>query len=478
MMSALVGFLATAFYFVLVLGILVFIHEFGHFLAAKAFGVRVEVFSLGFGRRVVGFKRGETDYRLAAIPLGGYVKMSGEFGAEDDKAPDPKFFTSKPRWQRLIVMLAGPAMNVVLALVLWTGLFMHGTEVPDLPDGPPVVERTEAGSPAEKAGLQPGDVIVELAGKKIDSIDDYETELIFHPGKEVVYGLRRGGKGVEARVAVAAHPRFGTGWDGVRPRIPIIVGDVVPGAPAEKAGLAKGDRILEVDGRAPAGIESVSKLINAGGATVAMTVERGGKTLTFDVAPQQKGASRMIGISVGAARRLVRYSFGQAALQSGEYAWKQAGFLFRTIGALLKRDVGLSVMSGPIEIARASREQAQAGFVAFVAWIAFISLQLGIFNLVPLPVLDGGHVAILAIEGAVRRDLPLVVKERILQIGLVLLLALAAVVIFQDIGKIFGRREPPPAAAAEAPAKPAAPSAPAAPAKPTPTPTPSPQPAK
>ncbi len=446
---------------IVVIGILVFIHESGHFLAAKYFGVKVEVFSLGFGRRLFGFRRGETDYRVAAIPLGGYVKMLGQADTPDQEAAasetalDPRSYLAKPRWQRLIILFAGPAMNIALALVLWWGLFMVGTETLDVPEGPPQVEAFEAGSPAETGGLAPGDRIVAIAGEPIKSVEDYEKIVLFRPGQTLSYRIERGPETLTRDVTLATHPVYGVGVDGVRVRIPILVQSVLPGGPADTAGFRAGDRILEVNGRIPGGQSAVASLVEEfQGKPVQVSVLRDGGKVVLEVVPQvADGGRARIGVMLTYPRKTVRFGPLRAAEEALKQARDNAGVLFQTLSKLVTGAIGPQVMSGPLEIARIAKEQAEQGLKPFLGLLAFISIQLGIFNLLPIPVLDGGHILTLLVESVMRRDLSVRLKERVLQVGFVFLIVFAMGVIGLDLLKAY-RRLPDSPPTVEAPAKP------------------------
>ncbi len=459
-------FLEYVLSLLVVLGVLIFIHELGHFLAGKFFDVRIEVFSLGFGPRLFGFRWGETDYRVSAVPLGGYVKMTGEFDEEgNEEGRDPRWLTSKPRWQRVVIYLAGPAMNVALAMGIWWGLYMHGAEVLDVPQGPPVVEAVAEGSPAEAAGLAPGDRIVAIDGTPIEEIGDYEKVLeqeMLSPGKTFRYEVERDGKRLTIPVTVAAHPIYGIGWDGVRIRLPIMVKQVMEGSAAARAGLRPGDRILRVDGQPPLALTDVSRLLRGkAGKEVTLDIERDGRELQVVAVPEPTGdGGGRLGVMLTYPTKFVRYGPVGALRESAKQAWQNAGLLFRTLSALVRRQVGVGVMSGPLEIAKISRDQAALGIVPFLQLLAVISIQLGIVNLFPIPVLDGGQILILLVEMAKGGPLPPAVKERVLMVGLAIVILLGVLVVAVDIRKAIVRyrnahAQDPAPAAQEAPPEPA-----------------------
>ena len=259
------GFLTTTLAFVVVLGIIIFVHEFGHLITAKAFGMRVFVFSFGFGKRLLGFKWGETDCRVSAIPLGGYVKLEGEPGdhlSEDTAAlGDGKDFLSRPRWQRFLVYLAGPAMNALLTITVLSGFYMVGFAVEGSRYDRPIVGAVEAGSPAEKAGLVPGDEIVSIDGKPVPSWEEAQYHIILRPETSLALRVRRGGDERDVPVRSEATAAEKIGSIGVHPLV--RVGQVLPGQPAEAAGLRTDDAILSIDGKPLRSFAEIPPIVGA-----------------------------------------------------------------------------------------------------------------------------------------------------------------------------------------------------------------------
>src|SRR2546430_640834 len=311
------------FAFILVLGILIFAHESGHFFVAKLFRVRVLVFSFGFGQRLFGFKKGDTDYRVSLIPLGGYVRMAGDM-PEENQPSDPAEFLSKPKWQRFLILLAGPLMNLVLAIGFLAAIDMAGTESLIIK---PVIGEVSAGKPAARAGLQVGDRIVAIGGDPIDTFDDLRMAISMHAGTP-----------------------------------------------------------LRVD------------------------YLRNGQTHTTTLTPERENSD-----------------FGPVG-RAGVRPWIDA-----VVRRIFQGEGSVKELSGPISIARISGEMLRQGWIAVVALMSMISLQLGIMNLLPIPVLDGGHIMVLLIEGAARRDLSIRVKERIQQVGFAVLATLMIVVLYNDV---------------------------------------------
>ncbi|MGH9456159.1 MAG: RIP metalloprotease RseP [Thermoanaerobaculia bacterium] len=416
--------------FVLVLGFLIFAHEAGHFVVAKLFRVRVLVFSFGFGKRLFGFTRGATDYRVSLIPLGGYVRMAGDTPEEQTAAPDE--FLSKPKWQRFLIILAGPAVNIVIAILFVAALHMGGREV--LRDGGPVVGSVVAGKPAEAAGLQLGDRIVQAGGDPIESWEDLKLAISMHPGTEmeVVYV-----RGEERRTTTLTPERivtdYGvTGLAGVTPFITTEVGKVLPGSAAAETGLRQGDLIVALDGAPVQQLAEVEEALpEPGEEPLRMTVERGGERIELTLrAPEGEEPGYP-----GFAPPTEIEKLGPLAALEESFAqnWKMTKYTFTVIGRLFTAQGSVKDFSGPISIARISGEMLRTGVQAVVFLMAMISLQLGILNLLPIPVLDGGHIFILLFEGLFRRELSITAKERLFRIGFAFLAALMIVVLFNDV---------------------------------------------
>lgn len=427
-------FLTNAVAFVIALGVIIFVHEAGHLLVAKAFDVRVLAFSLGFGKRLFGFRRGETDYRVSVVPLGGYVRLGGE--NPDEVSDDPREFLNKPRWQRILVYVAGPVMNVVLAILLMAGLFTAGTAVSaEDGGGEAMVGAVAEGSPAEAAGLRAGDLVVAVDGEAVESWEDFSTEVVFSPGEPLELAVKRGGERLSLTVVPAEVEPYGFGDVGVIPRRVPRVLQVVAGEPAEAAGLQEGDELVTVDGRPVANrSELVRHLEEHPGEEVVLGVRRGEERLDVAVVPQADAEGKgKIGILVGS---YVRYPLGQAFVESVRFNWNITVRTLEVLGKIVTREVAANkAVSGPIDIASLSGAALRQGPDQLIYLMAVISLSIAIFNLLPIPLLDGGQIFILLIESVRGRDLSLSIKERIQQVGFVLIIMLMAAVILMDITK-------------------------------------------
>ena len=423
--------------FLFVLGVLVFVHELGHFAMARRLGIRVLTFSLGFGPKVLKVRRGDTEYCISAIPLGGYVKMAGE-SPEDRRTGAGDEFMSKSKWERFLVLVMGPAMNVVLAvLVMWIVLY-QGAEVPAYEQQPPVVGRVVEDSPADRAGIAVGERIVSVAGRAVDTWEALFVAVLPRAEREIPIVVRD----VESRertlqIVPDARTQFAMGDLGVGPEMRAQIVSVTPGDPADRAGIAVGDVILEIDGEPVAGNDLVERISGSGGTPLTMILRRGGERERVTVTPAARGDRAVIGVGFSEFEfRIVEPGLLEAFGMSLERNYEWSGLIFQTLWGLLTAETSPRQLVGPVGIAQLSGGAAQVGWVALFSLMAMISLNLGILNLLPIPVLDGGHIFIMAMEGVTRRDFSMRVKERMLMAGLVVLMMLMVTVIYNDLTRI------------------------------------------
>jgi len=434
------SFLTDAVVVTIVLGVMVFIHEAGHFLAAKGFGVGVVTFSLGFGKRLFGFKRGGTDYRVSILPLGGYVKMAGD----DPTAVltgDPSEFLSRPRWQRFVIVLMGPMMNFVLAIAVLTGLYMYHFQKLAYVDQPVVVGAVEPQSAAAEAGLKPGDRVVQFDNIHDPKWQDVKFKVLTDAGHTIPLVVNRDGEILHTALTPHAEGRDGAGIAGWYPYVPLVIDKVEPGQPAIKAGLKAGDTILGVDGKPIYYWPLVVQDLRAGkGKEVELTVQRDGKEFQVHLAPVFTDVMGLkawrIGVSIQNNEYVIqRLPLGLAFEHSVTDNYRNFLETFDVLGKIATRRMSTRSLAGPIGIAQISGEAYRRGISDLLLFVAFISLQLGIINLLPIPVMDGGHIFMLAIEGLMRRDLSLQIKERVIQVGVVLIVLLFVFVMYNDIIK-------------------------------------------
>jgi regulator of sigma E protease len=442
-------FLISAAAFIVLVGLIVILHELGHFVMAKLFGVRVEAFSFGFGPRLFGFKYGDTDYKVCLLPLGGFVKMTGETVTEesaDEIASDPSAFTSKPRWQRMLIGLAGPVVNFLLALVLMFFYYALFNEVPSVTVKDTAVEWVTPGSPAAEAGIQTGDIV-----RGFGSIDNptWEPEVYeqikLNAGQYIPVVVDRGGQTLTLSLHVPSAAKaedFDIGDTGLQPQYlpgPIEVAQVEPGTAAEQAGLRAGDQIEAVDGHA---FHSTNTLLAymqwAQGKPMTLTLLRNGATVQITATPTKTDTRFMLGFAP------------QPVLMRNQplpfvAAWKKSGAFFRNnslivaevLDRLFTHRISVSQLMGPVGIAQAAGEAAQTkDWMSKFGLASMISLQLGILNLMPFPILDGGMILLLMIESLLRHDISLVIKERIYTAAFVVLIAFFAFVLFNDVSRL------------------------------------------
>jgi regulator of sigma E protease len=521
--------LINIFSFVIILGVIIFLHELGHFIAARLFRIRVETFSLGFGKRLWGFERNGVDYRISMIPLGGYVKMAGEYYGED-RSGDPDEYLSKPRYQRAIVSFAGPFMNFLLAVILLTANNVIGVDMPGFTRDQARVGDIVAGSPAAASGLEIGDEIIRMRGEPVTDWQDFQLKAIAAANETVPLEVRRGDEIFTTEVSFGEDLQDPYNLSGIKPFIQARVQSVAEGYPAAQVGLRAGDIILQISqgNEVARGYYQIFSFIwNRPGENINLRVRRGDETIDLSVHPTtevvvtpQESPSDSQGLRPGdilqsislgdrvAAQfpemlRLLRedwtpdmslvvlrqnqkvtlpvpesladtlesaavkmdqatadtrfmvrgmlgfgfdfdfykeqYPLPQALLKSFRDNWDLVLLTYRILGKVVTAELSLKQFQGPIGIAQATGDVVKTGkWTNIFAFSALISMNLAILNLLPIPVLDGGMLLLLLIEMGLRRDLPLRLKERIIQIGFIILITFMAVVVMLDIVKSFG----------------------------------------
>ncbi len=443
-------FLIVPLAFIFILGSAVVLHEFGHFIVAKLFKIRVETFSVGFGPRLFGKKWGHTDYRVSAIPLGGYVKLGGDEsnapleGASSSDIPPEEMFNLRPRWQRVLVALAGPVMNILTALAIpFAGAMMYG--VPATPS--PVVYYIQSGGAAEKAGLQPGDRIVSFNGTEHPSWDVINGDALLSPGRAMPVVVNRNGNVIPLTITPTTRTEQGeqAGFLDFIPDyggLPVVVGDVFANSPAAETGLKSGDRLVAIGRENVKSAAQVTEYIRShDGQQIPITVERDGQQTQLTT-PERRQDGKL-GFLLGEQFPL----HDATIISAAKYAYDTNLQIIRLTGKALgqvftgQRSVR-NTLSGPIGIYQAAQKSVERlGWDGVFGMLGFLSLNLGIFNLLPIPVLDGGAIFLLLIEGLlglIGLSISAVVRDRIQQVGFVMVLLLMVFVISNDLIKTFG----------------------------------------
>ncbi len=437
-MTPLLSFLAEAGRFLLVLGLVVAFHELGHFLAAKLFGIRVKLFSIGFGSRVLGKTIGDTEYRLAVIPLGGYVLMGGDHSDDPEAVRRPDDFDAKPAAMRFAVIAAGPIFSALLTVLLMWGLYMSGVEAPAFVREAPRLGAIADGSPAARAGLATGDVVLSVAGRPTPTWESLTEVLLTSPGVTVDVAVDRAGERLVMPVDVEVKGKHGLGWIGADPCAAVRVARVTPGSPADAAGLLAGDVFESLDGARPCMPGDIVNAVQAAaGKPMTLAMRRGGEIVTLSVAalPDADTGRYLMGISPAVTTSIQRFGPVGALGESLRYTADQSRVVVDILGKLLTGRMSVRAMSGPLEIASITTETASAGLGPLITLIAILSLNIGILNLLPIPILDGGRMLILLIEAVRGRDLERRTKEWILQAGLAMIVLLMVTVIVVDVIK-------------------------------------------
>ena len=436
-------FFEKIFWFVVMLGVMIVVHELGHFWAALSVGIKVETFSLGFGPRLFGFRRGETDFRVSAIPFGGYVRMLGEQPG-DEKALDARSFQAKARWQQAIVIVAGPLMNVVLAIGLVTGLYMYAyPKEPASASRTPVIAAVIPNSPAARVGLQPGDKIIQLGNKRDPDWEYVQTQEAFNANHTMPLVVERSGKMLNLSITPSMDSKEGIGTAGWVAEQDAWVGAIASGSPAQNAGLRAGDVFVNEKGQTLPTRAVQHQILSSGGKPVTLHVRRAGSIENLTVTPaatNEPATPWRIGVRFGSPPvQFIKLDFQPAFAQSLRFNRQNALMIFKFLGGLIQHRVSPKSLAGPIGIAQMSSQAAEEGPWTYLIFMAFVSLQLAIINLLPIPILDGGTLLVLIIEMLLQREVSLQVKETALKLGFVLLMMLMVFVIYNDISRIFTR---------------------------------------
>jgi regulator of sigma E protease len=485
----------------LVLGVMILIHEWGHFIAARMFGVRVDVFSIGFGPRLFGWKSGHTDYRISIIPLGGYVRMAGQDPTDIDsssrwsatraaaeaetpgKVADavqtvaevatseklspavetaakigylrgneqlggfgtgaPDELMSKPRWQRAVISAAGPAVNLLFPILLLTVYFVAiGIPYPVFEDKPVVVTAVPANSAAAHAGLAAGDRVVAINGEQNpDWTEAAKQVTAAEPNSKISVEVESAGQKRTLEIPVGAQ-KDTEQLLGFAP-MKAVLEDVAPGMPASRGGLKEGDVIVAVDGQPIQWWGQFTERVRgSGGKALSLDIERKGQPIHLVVTPQAGSNERgesvyQIGVQVHEDTAYRRVAFGEGVKFAAVKTYETIDDTIGVVGKLFSGRVSVRQLQSVVGISRAAGQAVHKGAQAVISLMVLISVNLGILNLLPIPILDGGNILLLAIEGGLRRDLSLAFKERFVQVGLVFLLVLFAIVMYNDVARLF-----------------------------------------
>lgn len=441
------NFLISSITMLVVLCIMIVIHELGHHLVAKWFGVRVEIFSVGFGKRLFGIVWHGTDYRVSALPFGGYVKMAGMDAVEskvESRTDDPGEFLNHPRWQRILIALAGPAANIILAVAILTGVYMVHYEHEAYLDEPAVIGYVLPDSPAAKAGIQQGDRIIRFDNLQSPIWEDVQIKSLLNARNEVDVAVQRGNDIMRTKLVPEPRGKEEVGYVGIMPRQPLVVTGLEPGMPAEQAGVKVGDEMAAFNGQQLYAIPALQEFLKQNGARpVDVTIRRNGVERHVTMTPvfkEREGSSEKAW-RIGFASQPThtdKLPFGKAFAKSVDTNKKFSFLILELLQKMVQRKVSMKQVDGPIGIGRAAGQAVQQpGWTPILALMAAISLNLGIFNLLPIPILDGGLILLTSIEGIIRRDISPIIKERIYQTAFVFLVLFAALVLFNDVTKLM-----------------------------------------
>lgn len=437
----------TFVYFIIVLGVLVLLHELGHFIAAKRAGIKVEEFSFGFGPKIFGFKRGETEYKISILPLGGYVKMTGE-DPEEEPTNDPRAFCNQSLFNRFKVVVCGPLMNLVLALAVMPIVFMIGRSEPAFFSEPPMIKDVRAQSPADQAGLKNNDMVKAVNGKSVATWKDLLEQMTFSIGRSADLKIERNGEVMEKKLAVQELAGMQGGFTGIEPYL--FAGNearfdsIASSSPAQKAGLKRGDLVLAINGITIVDwVDFAQTIQKIKGDEFELTYQRDNEKLETKLKPEYNDTHKrwLIGVSKDSLKNVEmvkkRYSFFEAVYYGTLENVRMAGITLVVLKKIVTMDISFKMIGGPVMIAKASAVAAATGIAAFLYFLTFVSIQLGILNLLPIPVLDGGHLLFFTIEWLRKKPINKKIQIAAMKVGWTFLILLMVVVTFNDVNRLW-----------------------------------------
>ncbi len=419
------------------LSFMVFIHEFGHFIVAKKLGVKVHTFSIGFGKKLITWKRGETEYALSIIPFGGYVAMAGE-SPEDGGYGNSDEFRVKPIWVRFLIAIAGPVANIIFAFVILFGLYMNGVQEPK---NSMVIGEIETGSPGEKAGLLRGDEILKLNGKPVQGWELFHQDVAMEGGRAIPLEIHRADKDLTVSMIPEINPKFGIALSGINGEAEVIALEVVPGKPAQLAGLKSNDKIVAVDGiRIPSSTALIEMVNGSKGEMITVTILRGTEKMEFQMRPLLDESAKRFRIGIGTGMLvptiLVKRNVLEAMKKSMSKNAESGTMVFKTLSGILLGKIKLKALSGPIGIVQMIAGSLRQSVQKFLEFMALLNTNLAVLNILPLAITDGGVVMFLLLEWIRKKPLALSTQHTINKVGFSFFLLLFLFVTFQDIIRI------------------------------------------
>jgi regulator of sigma E protease len=437
----------SAISFIIVLGILIFVHEFGHFIIAKRSGVGVLRFSLGFGPKILGKKIGETEYQISAFPLGGYVKIIGENPEEEVSEEDrERSFSGKPIRTRMAIIVFGPLMNVLLAFIFLCLVALIGVKIPAFLEAPPRVGWVEPDSSGRRSGIRAGDLIIRINDRKVSNWEEVKLVVATNPNQRLRVDIEREGSIVTKELIPEEEEFFGIGYTGLQPGWPPIIEKITKGDPADLGGLKKGDLILAIDGEEMGHwVQMAMTIWKNPDKTITFKVKRGQEILSFPIRPKavetKEKTIGLIGISPQPRDRIFKqYGPLRAIVWGGRETLKKTKMTLTILWRLLLRKISHKALGGPISIFVFAGATAKAGITAFMDFMAGLSIMLAIVNTFPIPLLDGGHLLFLGIEAIRRKPIGAKTRELAYRAGLVFIILLMLLVFYNDITRFFLRQ--------------------------------------